>query len=186
MVLKCKGNHEGSRSTCVMDMTINGDQQAWNDYRQRTQGACNSVPQVFVPALILDWLWLIGSTSICGGVTQLASWTSSTFHVKVSHTWEQPTTLLLLEWHVSCHASKNRRSTLANLMLTRTPVDISFIDTCKIKIQLRSHLNIYRLRWYFVLSLVTLKEQSQHVAIAPASVLTTHQTLLFRINYRLT
>ena len=54
MALKWKGNHEVSRSTCVMDMTINDEQQAWNDYRQRAQGACNSVPQVFVPALILD------------------------------------------------------------------------------------------------------------------------------------
>ena len=117
MALKWIGNHEGSRSTCVMDMTINGDQQAWNDYRQRTQGACNSVPQVFVPALILDWSWSIGSTLICGGVTQLASWTSSTLHIQVPHTWEQPTTLLLLEWHVSCHALKYRSSTLANLIL---------------------------------------------------------------------
>ena len=54
MALKWKGNNASVRSTCAMDMTISGDQQAYNDCRQSAQGACNQVPQVFVPALILD------------------------------------------------------------------------------------------------------------------------------------
>ena len=130
MALKWKGNHVDFRSTCVMDMTIRGDQQAWNDCRHRTQGACNSVPQVFVPALILDWLWSIDPTLICGGVTQLASWTSSTLHIQVSHTWEQPTTLLLLEWRVSCHASKTDEY-LNKFHLTRFLVNVSSLICAK-------------------------------------------------------